>query len=119
MTDLRVRMLEELQRRNFSETTIKTYLRVVEDFAQYFGKRPDRLNQHDIRKYQVHVARAEAHSQDGSVAHSRLAILLREDTAPSVPARGSAVSEKPETTPLGFEPGRSCAPDRLGKQPAG
>src|SRR5262245_23885594 len=55
MTDLRQRMLEELQRRNFSETTIKTYLRVVEDFARYFGKRPDRLNQHDIRKYQVHL----------------------------------------------------------------
>jgi integrase/recombinase XerD len=55
MTDLRQRMLEELQRRNFSETTIKTYLRVVEDFARYFGKRPDRLKQHDIRKYQVHL----------------------------------------------------------------
>jgi site-specific recombinase XerD len=55
MTELRKRMLEELQRRNFSETTIKTYLRVVEDFARYFGKRPDRLNEHDIRKYQVHL----------------------------------------------------------------
>ena len=55
MTDLRQRMLEELQRRNFSETTIKTYVRVVEDYARYFGKRPDRLNQHDIRKYQVHL----------------------------------------------------------------
>jgi site-specific recombinase XerD len=55
MTQLRQRMLEELQRRNFSETTIETYLRVVEDFARYFGKRPDRLNQDDIRKYQVHL----------------------------------------------------------------
>jgi site-specific recombinase XerD len=55
MTDLRQRMLEELQRRNFSETTIKTYVRVVEDFARYFCKRPDRLNEHDIRKYQVHL----------------------------------------------------------------
>ena len=57
MTALRRRILEELQRRNFSETTIKTYLRVVEDFARYFGKRPDRLDQHDIRKYQVHLLR--------------------------------------------------------------
>jgi site-specific recombinase XerD len=55
MTQLRQRMLEELQRRNFSETTIETYLRVVEDFTRYFGKRPDRLDQHDIRKYQVHL----------------------------------------------------------------
>ena len=43
MTDLRRRMLEELQRRNFSQTTIKTYLRVIEDLAGYFGKRPHRL----------------------------------------------------------------------------
>jgi site-specific recombinase XerD len=55
MTQLRKRMLEELQRRNFTENTIKTYLRVVEDFARYFAKSPDRLNQDDIRKYQVHL----------------------------------------------------------------
>jgi hypothetical protein len=30
-------MLEELQRRNYSQTTIATYLRVVEDFARHFG----------------------------------------------------------------------------------
>src|SRR5215831_3623576 len=55
MTQLRKQMLEELQRRNFTENTIKTYLRVVEDFARYFAKSPDRLNQDEIRKYQVHL----------------------------------------------------------------
>ena len=30
------RMLEELQRRIFSETKIKAYVRVVENFARYF-----------------------------------------------------------------------------------
>ncbi len=55
MTDLRKRMLEELQRRNFSPTTIRTYLRVVEDFARYFGTRPDRLSQQHLRQYQLHL----------------------------------------------------------------
>ncbi len=55
MTDLRKRMLEELQRRNYSPTTIRCYLRVVEDFARYFGKRPDRLSQEHMRAYHVHL----------------------------------------------------------------
>ncbi len=50
MMDLRKRMLEELQRRNFSPITIRSYLRVVEDFAGYFGTRPDRLSQEDLRQ---------------------------------------------------------------------
>jgi hypothetical protein len=36
-------MLEELQRRNYSAITTRKYLRVVTEFAKYFGKFPDRL----------------------------------------------------------------------------
>ena len=55
MTHLRKTMLEELQRRNYSQTTIKTYLRVVEDFARYFGKPPDKLGPEHLRRYQAHL----------------------------------------------------------------
>lgn len=55
MTDLRQRMLEELQRRNYAASTIASYLGAVEDFARYFGRRPDRLSQQDLRKYHLHL----------------------------------------------------------------
>ena len=43
MTHLRRKMLEELERRNYSEGTTRRYLRFVERFAQHFGKSPDKL----------------------------------------------------------------------------
>ena len=55
MTTLRKRMLEELQRRNYSSDTIRAYLCAVKDFATYFGKRPDLLRQEHLRQYQLHL----------------------------------------------------------------
>jgi integrase/recombinase XerD len=43
-------MLEELERRNYSESTTRRYLRYVERFAQHFGKSPDRLGPDHLRK---------------------------------------------------------------------
>src|SRR5260370_919721 len=46
-------MLEELQRRNYAETTIDCYIRAVEDFSRYFNCSPDRLSPRHIREYQA------------------------------------------------------------------
>src|SRR5258708_9549157 len=45
-------MLEELQRRNYAETTIDCYIRAVEDFSRRFHLPPDRLGPRHIRDYQ-------------------------------------------------------------------
>jgi len=45
-------MLEELQRRNYAETTISSYIRIVEDFSRRFQRPPDCLGPKHIREYQ-------------------------------------------------------------------
>ena len=55
MTQLRKMMLEELQRRNYSQATVRAYLHAVEAFAEYFHTQPDRLGLEQIRSWQAHL----------------------------------------------------------------
>jgi integrase/recombinase XerD len=55
VTRLRKTMLDELRRRNYAQSTVRTYVKAIEDFARYFGKSPERLGPQHIRQYQVHL----------------------------------------------------------------
>jgi integrase/recombinase XerD len=55
MTKLRERMIGDLKLRNFSETTIHTYTRIVEDFAVFFHRSPEKLGPEQVRQYLLHA----------------------------------------------------------------
>ncbi len=55
MTRLRKMMLEELERRNYSEATTRCYIRTVEDFSKRFKRSPDCLGPEHIREYQAEL----------------------------------------------------------------
>ena len=66
-------MLEELQRRNYAESTTRSSLPTVEDFARRFRLPPDGLGPRHIRAYQAELFQKRK-SSPGTVAQ-RLAAL--------------------------------------------
>ena len=57
MTHLRKITLEELERRNYTETTTRAYLHAIEDFARHFNRPPDQLGPEEIREFTAHMFR--------------------------------------------------------------
>jgi len=55
VTQLRKKMLEELQRRNYSQATVRAYLLAVRQFAAFFHRSPDQLGPDHIRRFQSYL----------------------------------------------------------------
>ena len=55
VTQIRKMMLEELERRNYTESTTRAYLQIVRDFACHFHRSPDQLGPEQIREYAAHL----------------------------------------------------------------
>jgi site-specific recombinase XerD len=59
MSELRRKMVEELQLRNYSPHTQRAYLRCVADFAQHFKAAPDKLGPEHVREYQLFLVQRQ------------------------------------------------------------
>lgn len=57
MSDLRRRMLQDLEIRNYAQGTRDNYIRAVAAFARHFNKSPDQLDPEDVRTYQVFLVK--------------------------------------------------------------
>jgi len=57
VTRLRKLMLDELQRRNYAQSTVRSYVRAIDEFATYFHRPPDQIGPDHIRQYQAHLFR--------------------------------------------------------------
>jgi type 1 fimbriae regulatory protein FimB len=68
VTHLRKMMLEELQRRNYAETTIDCYIRAVEEFSRHFNCSPDRLRASEV----CGIKLADLDLKGGSISIRRL-----------------------------------------------
>ncbi|MCB0541738.1 MAG: phage integrase N-terminal SAM-like domain-containing protein, partial [Bacteroidetes bacterium] len=63
MKPLRAKMLRYMERRGYSEPTVKTYVSWVSQFAQYYGKSPELLSEDDIGAYLDYLKRERQLSQ--------------------------------------------------------
>ena len=57
MTHLRTMVLEEIERRNYSQATARAYISAIRQFAEYFHRSPDQLGPDQVREYQIHMVR--------------------------------------------------------------
>ena len=57
MTHLRKITLDELERRNYTQSTTRAYLRTIDEFARHFNRPPDQLGPEQIREYVAHLFR--------------------------------------------------------------
>ena len=77
MTQLRKMTLEELERRNYSQATVRTYVDAIRRFAEHFHRSPDHLGPLEIREYQLHLYQRKLHPQTIRVHTAALRFFYR------------------------------------------
>jgi len=111
VTHLRKMMLDELQRRNYAQSTVVAYISALREFAGYFKRPPDQLGPEHIREFQLHLIRDRklavntvkqrmAAVQFFFIKTLKRAYLQEEFPYPKVPRRLPAVLSLEEVTKL-------------------
>ena len=105
MTPLRQRMLEDMQIRNLSENTQRSYVEHVSRFARHFGRSPEAFGPEEIRAYQVYLTN-EKKLAPGSIviAVCRAALSLHGHAQARMGGR-----PKSSPRPRSRRPCRSCS----------
>jgi integrase/recombinase XerD len=103
-------MLEELQRRNYSNNTTRYYLQAVSAFAKHFGKAPDKLGPDELRSYQAYLLKERKLAVGTVIARVAalrffFVLLLRAHAEAARVQRRPAVSEEAAPIANGAEPG--------------
>jgi len=106
MTPLRQRMLEDMQVRNLSLNTQKTYALQVSLYARHFGQSPESLGAEDIRAYQVYLTKErELAPESIMIATAALrflyAVTLHKDWRMEAVL---PIPRKPQTLPIVLSP---------------
>ena len=77
MTQLRKKVLEELERRNYSQATAHAYVGAIRRFAKHFHRSPDQLGCEHVREYQLHlVQERKLHPRSVMIQMSALRFLF-------------------------------------------
>jgi integrase/recombinase XerD len=119
VTHLRQLMIEELHRRNFAETTIRSYVHGVEHFSRYFHRRPDQLGPEHIRQYQAMLFTKLKFSPNtvtqrlGALRFFYI-VLLYQGVEEELERCRDALSEEGHPLAGDSQPGGSGVPDRCG-----
>jgi integrase len=76
VTQLRKRVLDELERRNYSQATAWSYVGAMRQFAAHFHRSPDQLGTEHVREYQLHLQERQLHPRTVSVHTAALRFLF-------------------------------------------
>jgi site-specific recombinase XerD len=105
MTPLRQRMIEDMQQRNFSSETQRSYIHYIAGYAQHFNISPDQLAPEAIREYQLFLTNDRKMSPESVNCFTSAAKFLYQTTLEMPWSQAHFVrSHVPETLPVVLSP---------------